>query len=375
MARILAVDDEPLLRRAVARILNRFGHTVDHAPDGETALQLAETTQYDVALVDYEMRAGPNGLAVMGRLRARQPMCMQVLMTGAADLQHAVDALHQAEIVAILRKPFAPNSLQETIDRALQRQENFGPIIQERLISQAATRNFQECIEQNKLRLAVQPIVNAHNPKEIKAVECLLRSTHDVLRGPLQVLEAAERASQIFKLGRVVNELAAVWAARIPEPIQLFVNMHPHQLDDPDVLHQFEPLFPYAQRIVLEVTERAGLHEVPRWDRAVEQLSAKGFQFAVDDLGMGHSGLFLLAQLRPKCIKVDQSIVRDIDRESYKARIISMLANFSNTTSSCLVAEGVETAEEAAALVDAGAHLLQGYYFARPSLEWPVPGF
>ena len=77
----------------------------------------------------------------------------------------------------------------------------------------------------------------------------------------------------------------------------------------------------------------------------------------------------------PDRIKVDQSIVRDIDRESYKARIISMLASFSNTTASCLVAEGVETAEEAAALVEAGAHMLQGYYFARPSLEWPLPGF
>jgi EAL domain-containing protein (putative c-di-GMP-specific phosphodiesterase class I) len=300
---------------------------------------------------------------------------MQVLMTGTADLQTAVDALNHAEIVCILRKPFAPTALSETIDRALRRQESFGPIIQERLLAQAAAQNFKEAVEKNLIQLAVQPIVSAQDTSKIEAVECLIRSRHDVLKGPMQVLDAAERAGQIFQLGRVVNGLAAKWAERLPEQIQLFVNMHPHQLDDPEVLYQFEPLFPYAHRIVLEVTERAGLHEVPRWDTAVEKLSAKGFQFAVDDLGMGHSGLFLLAQLRPKCIKVDQSIIRNIDQESYKARIISMLVNFANATGSRLVAEGVETVAESAAVIDCGAHLLQGFYYARPSLDWPVPGY
>ena len=84
----------------------------------------------------------------------------------------------------------------------------------------------------------------------------------------------------------------------------------------------------------------------------------------VDDLGAGYSSLSVLAELQPAYVKVDMSIVRNIDTDSRKQRLVDLLVRFADATDATLVAEGVETEAEAAALRDCGAHLLQGTAYA-----------
>jgi len=96
-----------------------------------------------------------------------------------------------------------------------------------------------------------------------------------------------------------------------------------------------------------------------------------GFSIAVDDLGAGYSSLSVLAELQPRFIKVDMSIVRGIDTEPRKQRLVDLLTRFAEATGATLIAEGVETTEEAEALRSCGAHWLQGYLFGRPSAELP----
>jgi len=67
-------------------------------------------------------------------------------------------------------------------------------------------------------------------------------------------------------------------------------------------------------------------------------------------------------------MKVDMSIVRDVDKDDHKRRLVDLLCSFAEATGSEVVAEGVETPEEKAALVDAGVDLMQGYLFGEPSL-------
>jgi EAL domain-containing protein (putative c-di-GMP-specific phosphodiesterase class I) len=76
----------------------------------------------------------------------------------------------------------------------------------------------------------------------------------------------------------------------------------------------------------------------------------------------------MLAELQPAFIKVDLSIVRHIDRDERKQRLVELLARFANSTGSRLIAEGIETASEAEALKSMGVGLLQGYFFGRPML-------
>ncbi|MDR7511096.1 MAG: EAL domain-containing protein, partial [Armatimonadota bacterium] len=167
-----------------------------------------------------------------------------------------------------------------------------------------------------------------------------------------------------------MNRLAAGWAATVPPQHLVFVNVHPAQLAETDLLEAFGPLLPHARRVVLEITERADLHAVPDGERAQTTPGDADSQRAGDDLGAGHNGLKLLADLKPAFIKIDAGIVRHVDREPRKQRLIEMLAGFAASTGARLVAEVVETAAEADALALArtGAHLLQGYYFGCPAL-------
>jgi EAL domain-containing protein (putative c-di-GMP-specific phosphodiesterase class I) len=94
-----------------------------------------------------------------------------------------------------------------------------------------------------------------------------------------------------------------------------------------------------------------------------------GFGLAVDDLGSGYSALSMLAELQPDFLKVDMSIVRDVDSDMHKRRLVDLLCSFAEATDSRVVAEGVETRGESIALEEAGVEMMQGYLFGVPETE------
>jgi EAL domain-containing protein (putative c-di-GMP-specific phosphodiesterase class I) len=101
-------------------------------------------------------------------------------------------------------------------------------------------------------------------------------------------------------------------------------------------------------------------------------LRALGYQIAVDDLGAGYAGLTSLAQLQPELIKIDMSLVRDIDREPTRRMLVGMMLGVAREMGMTVVAEGVETVAERDTLIELGCDLLQGYLFARPGAAFPA---
>ena len=101
--------------------------------------------------------------------------------------------------------------------------------------------------------------------------------------------------------------------------------------------------------------------------RVASELRARGYRIAVDDLGAGYSGLNNLATLRPEFVKIDMSLIRDIHKDQRKLNLVQSLVDFANKANMLIVAEGVETEEEAAAATSAGCHMLQGYLLGRPA--------
>ena len=89
----------------------------------------------------------------------------------------------------------------------------------------------------------------------------------------------------------------------------------------------------------------------------------------MDDLGSGYSALSMLAELQPDFLKVDMSIVRDVDTDTHKRRLVDLLCSFAEATDSRVVAEGVETKTEALALEEAGVQMMQGYLYGMPETE------
>jgi EAL domain-containing protein (putative c-di-GMP-specific phosphodiesterase class I) len=154
--------------------------------------------------------------------------------------------------------------------------------------------------------------------------------------------------------------------------VLIFVNVHGLELTDEDLFSDSCALAPLAPRIVLEITERIGLDAVAGPAR-VAMLRKRGYRIAVDDLGAGYAALGALATLEPEIVKLDMSLVRDIDRQPTKRRVVGAIATLCRELGSHVVAEGVETKAELLTVRDAGIHLIQGFLFARPTRELTVP--
>jgi EAL domain-containing protein (putative c-di-GMP-specific phosphodiesterase class I) len=372
MARILAVEDDALVRRCIRRILTRKGHEVIEAAHGPEGLRHAAEQTFDVALVDYNLPM-LDGVEVLQRLRELQPGCLRVLVTGQLDLPMVVGAVNRGEITRVIEKPFKSKSLVEAVNEVLRTRQIMKDVmkVQEAAASAEERRMLEECLAGEDVQIALQPILDAPDGC-VYAYEALLRSSHPVLNGPMPVLRAAEQHGMLARVAEVVVDRCHRWMQVLPDHVRLFMNLHPDELADPESLTaRLMPLAPWAQRIVLEITERSKLQGLDQWERSVEAVTELGFSVAVDDLGAGYSSLSVLAELQPSYIKVDMSIVRGVDHEPQKRRLVELLCRFAEATDALLVAEGVETEAEAETLRAIGAHLLQGYLFGRPSLQLP----
>lgn len=107
----------------------------------------------------------------------------------------------------------------------------------------------------------------------------------------------------------------------------------------------------------------------------VRHLRELGYRIAIDDLGTGTAGLSVFAQLEPDMVKLDMTLVRDVDKQPTKERVIRSMAGLCRSLNIVVVTAGVETARERDALVAAGCDLLQGYLFGSPGREPKQPVF
>ena len=126
------------------------------------------------------------------------------------------------------------------------------------------------------------------------------------------------------------------------------------------------PLYPVANSMVLELTERAQLGSDGGWESAVNYLRNVGFRIALDDVGAGYNSLGAVAAVTPEVIKLDISLIAGIHRNAQKAELVKLLADYAERRHIRTVAEGIETAEEERACKSLGVQLLQGYHLGRP---------
>jgi EAL domain-containing protein (putative c-di-GMP-specific phosphodiesterase class I) len=117
--------------------------------------------------------------------------------------------------------------------------------------------------------------------------------------------------------------------------------------------------------IVIEIVE-AVIPDVQKLQRFVESYRNEGYLIALDDVGAGYSNLNRIPQIKPDIIKVDRYLVQDIDKDFYKQEVLKSMVSMSEHLGTVMIAEGVETYEEAHTLLDIGVDVIQGYYFAKP---------
>jgi len=314
-----------------------------------------------------------DGIELLAKIRAMNPDLPVVLVTGRPSIETATKALEQGACRYLL-KPVETAALTEVVSHAVQQHHlaRARRIALDRLggptgISGAAlVEAFERTL--GSLYVAYQPIVSSSG-RRIFGYEALLRSREKALPHPGAVLDAAERLGRTRDVGRVVRTLA-------PEPCTadgplLFVNLHARDLLDDELYARGTPLADLASSVVLEITERAALHDVPDVQARVARLRKLGYRIALDDLGAGYAGLTSLAMLEPEIVKLDMSLVRGLHRETTKRTLIRTLIGMCGELGMQVVAEGVETPDERRELEAAGCDLMQGYLFAKPGDAFP----
>jgi EAL domain-containing protein (putative c-di-GMP-specific phosphodiesterase class I) len=378
MAKILLVDDDPGVLRAYSVTLQRAGHAVEKAGDGEEALERLRSDAFDVIVSDISMPR-MSGLEFLGAVRERDLDVPVVLMTGGPDLQTAVRAVEYGAL-RYFTKPVEAADLLEAVRRAaalhgmakLKRQALELVGTDSKWLGDRATLEVHFANALRSLWLAYQPIVSWRE-RRVFGYEALVRSAEPALARPDDLLQAAERLHRLSDLGRAIRAQAAAAVASAPAGATLFVNLHAADLEDEELHDLTSPLSRVAGRVVLEITERASLDGLKDAKRHVTSLRQMGYRIAVDDLGAGYAGLSSFALLEPEVAKLDMSIVRNVDTDTKKQSIVRSMAKLCGELGVLAITEGVETPAERSTLSELGCDLLQGYLFARPGRTFPSP--
>lgn len=375
--KVLLAEDDEQVRRSLARSLIATGYEVVAAQDGREALKLLGEGAYDVIISDIAMPE-LDGIQLLRAIREHDTDVPVVLVTGVPDVATAMQAVKLGALV-YLPKPIDLDEIKRVIARAV-RLRRIARLKQEALmlVSEGGLgmsdrlgleASFDRMLE--SLWMAYQPIVRTSDGS-LFGYEALLRSNEKSLPHAGAILDAAERLDRIHELGRAIRARAIEPMPAAPAHALLFVNLHSRDLMDDMLFSRDAPLSTIAERVVLEITERASLDDVDDARSKVSRLRKMGFRIAVDDLGAGYAGLTSFAMLEPELVKLDMTLVRDIDRSATKQKLVRSVAGLCKELGMMVVGEGVETPAERDVLIECGCDLLQGYLFAKP--DKPFPG-
>lgn len=377
---VLLVDDDALVARAYERMLRNAGYDVLVCHDAAEAVGLFNGHAFDVIVSDVKMPR-MDGLDLLRAIRELDQQIPVILMTGSPELRSATEGIEYGALRYLI-KPVNPDQLEDAVARAVR-------LHQMERVRRAALDEFRAAGLKsgeragtesgfsrglNGLWMAYQPIVSWAG-RSIYAFEALVRTEEVTMRNPVDFFAAAEALDKVHQLGRTIRAHVAQTIPHMPPAALVFVNVHPSDLQDPSLFDRTSPLSAFASRVVLEITERAALDEIPDLMASMALLRTMGYRIAVDDLGAGYAGLTSFAQLEPEVVKVDMSIVRGIDHSSTKQKLMGSIINLCNDLNIKLIAEGIETAGERDTIATLGGDLCQGYLFARPARPLPPPGF
>jgi EAL domain-containing protein (putative c-di-GMP-specific phosphodiesterase class I)/GGDEF domain-containing protein len=205
--------------------------------------------------------------------------------------------------------------------------------------------------------------------EEIYGFEALARGVRRELRSPEVLFEVAEEANMVWELSRLLRKRAVSGIINeLKDGQYLFLNIDPHDFDDP-TFRSMDPAdlgISDPSRIVLEITERTAIKDYPRFKEYLKAFRERGFRFAVDDAGSGYAGLGSIANLEPDYIKLDISLIANIDTNFLKQNLVETMVSFANTQGTQVIAEGVERREEFETVKQLGVHFTQGFLFHRP---------
>jgi diguanylate cyclase (GGDEF)-like protein len=232
-----------------------------------------------------------------------------------------------------------------------------------------------------QFELWFQPLVCLKTGR-IMGAESLVRWRHPVLGiiPPADFIPIAEETAMILPLGQWLIERLCFqiqqWMPYFAYDFHVSINISSKQLYRQNLVEMFafymEKYHVPARTIRMEITESLLLQDEDEAERTLKEIRASGIEVWLDDFGTGYSSLSYLRRFTVDGIKIDQSFVRDIITDSKDQQLVQAMVAMANNLDLLVVAEGIETEEQANTLARIGCEIGQGYYFDKPM---PVDDF
>lgn len=250
-----------------------------------------------------------------------------------------------------------------------------------RLKGMSNKKVIDKILEEKNIQTVFQPVVSLKDG-EILGYEALSRMDPAVTGGMAtdKVFQLAFRCQKLWELETLCRKKSLENARQMDKNKKLFLNVSPKVIYDDHFKSGFTAKYLKKYdicptNIVFELTEKVATKDIEALKESVSHYGKQGYETALDDMGAGYSGLNTIVDLNPTYLKIDMHIIRDIDKDNTKRALVKSFVQFAHNTGMYLVAEGVETREEMAVLIDLGVNYAQGYYLQKPDRKMkPLPG-
>ncbi|NTV89225.1 MAG: EAL domain-containing protein, partial [Clostridiales bacterium] len=236
---------------------------------------------------------------------------------------------------------------------------------------------FMEILKNGDIKTLFQPIISLKDGS-ILGYEALSRGPgNSVFENPERLFDFARMYGRLWELELLCRFKALENISKFNIPYYIFLNVDPHIIDDDkfqkgftkDFLSEFHI---NATNIVFEITEKNSVNDMQGFKKIIDNYKNQGYKIAIDDAGSGYSGLKLITDIHPHYLKLDMTLIRDIDKDGLKYALIKTFHDFCTVSDIKLVAEGIETENEMNTLIDIGIDYGQGYLIQRPMDNLPL---
>ena len=227
---------------------------------------------------------------------------------------------------------------------------------------------FSRIVQENLLTYCLQPIVETQTG-DIVAYEALMRTTGDIKMAPKQLLHIAATQNNLYAIEkltlfntlRLLSDNQQVFADR-----KLFINSMPASLlTEEDFNELYLTYGELLEKCVIEIVEDSAA--TPEGIETIrKRIAFSHSQLAIDDYGTGYSNSANLLTYSPDYIKIDRSLITDIQNDLKKQQLVTQIIEFCRDNQLQSLAEGVETVQEMKTVIRLGVDLIQGYYTSKP---------
>lgn len=298
----------------------------------------------------------------------------EIFATTSIGIALSATGYDQAEVM--LRDADTAMHRAKSLGRA--RHEVFNASMHARAVSLLKLEgDLRRALERQEFRIHYQPIVSLESWK-IAGFEALLRWQHPE-RGlvlPEEFIPLAEDTGLIIPLAKWVIQEAcrqtSVWQSDFPAnpPISVSVNLSSKNLSQPDLIEEVDRALTEAgllgQSLGLEITESALIENAEHAITVLSRLRALNIRMHVDDFGTGYSSLSYLHQFPIDSLKIDRSFVTRLPEDGQNAEIVRTIMSLARNLGLTVIAEGVETREQAESLRELDCEMAQGFFFHKP---------